>query len=155
MALLWDGGKEVCLNVPGHMTKMAAMPIYGKNLKKPSLEPKGRWPWMLVCSIRYSSTTKVVQMMTLDWPWPILWQGQIWSLVLLYGEKDNMMNFSETIVVYDIKVGRFIQLNEYMNNHEYQRSFIDLHPRSFRFNIFKLLFICPSVAVRRCPYFPA
>ena len=30
----WDGGTKVCSNVPGHMTKMAAMPIYGKNLKK-------------------------------------------------------------------------------------------------------------------------
>ena len=39
--LLWDGGTKVCSNVPGHMTKMAAMPIYGKNLKK-SLEPKGQ-----------------------------------------------------------------------------------------------------------------
>ena len=38
----WDGGMEVCSNGPGHMTKMAAMPIYGKNLKKSSPpEPKG------------------------------------------------------------------------------------------------------------------
>ena len=29
----WDGGTKVCSNGPGHMTKMAAMPIYGKNLK--------------------------------------------------------------------------------------------------------------------------
>ena len=28
----WDGGTKVCSNGPGHMTKMAAMPIYGKNL---------------------------------------------------------------------------------------------------------------------------
>ena len=35
-------GNEICSNVPGHLTKMAAMPIYGKNLKKSSsLEPKG------------------------------------------------------------------------------------------------------------------
>ena len=27
----WDGGTKVCINGPGHMTKMAAMPIYGKN----------------------------------------------------------------------------------------------------------------------------
>ena len=32
----WDGGRKVCLNGPGHMTKIAAMPIYGKNLKKSS-----------------------------------------------------------------------------------------------------------------------
>ena len=27
-------GNESLLNVPGHLTKMAVMPIYGKNLKK-------------------------------------------------------------------------------------------------------------------------
>ena len=32
----WEGGTKVYLNDPGHMTKMAAMPIYGKNLKKSS-----------------------------------------------------------------------------------------------------------------------
>ena len=36
------------------------------------------------------------------------------------------MDFSETIVVYDIKVGRCSQLNEYMKLYEYQSSFIDL-----------------------------
>ena len=38
-----DGGRKVYSNGPGHMTKMAAMPMYGKNLKKSSsLEPKGQ-----------------------------------------------------------------------------------------------------------------
>ena len=37
----WDGGTKVCSNGPGHMTKMAAIPIYGKKLKKSSPEPKG------------------------------------------------------------------------------------------------------------------
>ena len=32
----WEGGTKVCINGPGHMTKMAATPIYGKNLKKSS-----------------------------------------------------------------------------------------------------------------------
>ena len=52
--------------------------------------------------------------------------------MLLYGEKGKIMDFSEFIVVCDIKVGRFSQLNEYMNLYEYQRSrsLIDLHPRS-------------------------
>ena len=47
---------------------------------------------------------------------------------VLYGKK--IMDFSETIVVYDIKVGRCSQLNEYMKLYEYQRSrsFIDLGP---------------------------
>ena len=30
----WEGGTKVYINGPGHMTKMAAMPIYGKNPSK-------------------------------------------------------------------------------------------------------------------------
>ena len=30
----WDGETKVCLGGIGHMTKMAAMPIYGKNASK-------------------------------------------------------------------------------------------------------------------------
>ena len=29
---IWDGETEVYSNGPAHITKMAAMPIYGKNL---------------------------------------------------------------------------------------------------------------------------
>ena len=29
----WDGGTKFCSNGPGHMTKMAATPIYDKKLK--------------------------------------------------------------------------------------------------------------------------
>ena len=32
----WEGATKVYINGPGHMTKMAAMPIYGKNLKNSS-----------------------------------------------------------------------------------------------------------------------
>ena len=34
----WQRGKEVYINGPGRMTKMAAMHTYGKNLKKSSPE---------------------------------------------------------------------------------------------------------------------
>ena len=58
-------------------------------------------------------------------------------------EKGKTMDFLETIVVYDVKVGRGSKLNEYMNLYEYQTSgsFIDLGPRSLRFtfsNFFSL-----------------
>ena len=45
-------------------------------------------------------------------------------------EEGKTMDFSETIVVYGIKVGRCSPLNEYMKLYEYQRSrsFIDLGP---------------------------
>ena len=61
-------------------------------------------------------------------------------------EKSKIMGFSETIVVYDIKVRRFSLLNEYMNHYEYQKSrlFTELHPRSLRFNIFNL--VCSETA---------
>ena len=94
----WDGGTKVCSNSPGHMTKMTAMPIYDKNLKKSySPEPNGWWPWNLVCSIGGSSTTKCVQMVTLGWPWHILRQGQIWYLMLLYGKKVKQWIFQKLL----------------------------------------------------------
>ena len=34
MKHLWEGGTNVYINNSGHMTKMAAMPIYGKNPSK-------------------------------------------------------------------------------------------------------------------------
>ena len=45
-------------------------------------------------------------------------------------EKGKTMDFSETIVVCDIKINRCRQLNEYMKLYEYQRSrsFTDLGP---------------------------
>ena len=91
-------GTKVCSNVPGHMTKMATMPIYVKNLKKSSsLEPKSQWPCNLVCNIVCSSTTRFAQMMTLSWPWPILRQGQIWFLMLLYGKKVKQWIFQKLL----------------------------------------------------------
>ena len=73
---------------------MAAMPLYGKNIKKSSYpEPIDQWPWNLVCSIVYGSTTKIIQIMTLGGPWPILRQGQIWLHRLLYEEKWKLFIF--------------------------------------------------------------
>ena len=136
----WNGWTKVWSNGLGHMTKMATKPIYSKNLK----EILFSWTkWNLVCSIGCSSTTRFIQMMTLKWPWPILRQGKIWSPMILFGEKSKTMDsFSETIVVYDIKVGRCSQLNEYVKLHEYQRSrsFIDLDPNYSDSTFFKLLF---------------
>ena len=58
-------------------------------------------------------------------------------------EKGKIMDFSEIIVAYVIRVGRCILLNEYMNHYEYHRSrsFIELRLRSLRFNIFLSSFV--------------
>ena len=44
-------GDESLMRNPGHMTKMAATPIYGKTTQKSSPELAGRFPRNLVCSI--------------------------------------------------------------------------------------------------------
>ena len=110
---------KVCSNGPGHITKMATMPIYGKTWK--ILEPKGRWiklgmqhqvlEYYQVCSNDDSGFTLTYFMARSNLvPYAFVW------------EKVKTMDFSETIVVYDIKVGRCSQLNEYMKLYEYQRS---------------------------------
>ena len=127
---------KIYTNELGHMTNMAAMPIYGKNLNKSSSpEPIDRWPWNFVCSIVYASTTKVVQIITLGWPWHILRQSQIWWHRLLYGKKWKLFIFLETFAAFGLKVAWSIQLNELMKLSEYQwsRSFFDLGQRSLRF----------------------
>ena len=94
----WDWGNGKLFKWYGPMTNMSAGPIYGKNLKKSSFsELIYRWPWNLVCSIVYASTTKIIQIMTLGWPWPILCQGQIWSLRFLSWAKVKFIYFFETI----------------------------------------------------------
>ena len=61
MELLWDGGTKFCSNGPGHMTKIAAMPLPPwpymiQTLKNLLLRNQDRSPWNLVCSIGYSGS---------------------------------------------------------------------------------------------------
>ena len=87
-------GMKIYINELGHMTNMAAMPIYGKNLKKSSSpEPIDPWPWNLVCSIMYVSTTKVVQIKSLVWPLPILRQDQFGHIGFWMGKSENYLFF--------------------------------------------------------------
>ena len=101
MELLWDGGTKVCSNGPGHMSKMAAMSIYGKNFKNLLLQ-----------------NLKAHDLET----WYAAWGAQVLpnndtgltyfrarSNLVTYAfvwEQGKTMDFSETIVVYDVKVGR-------------------------------------------------
>ena len=53
----------IYINELGHMTKMAAMPIYGKKYKKIILSrTNGPIALNLVCSIVYASTTKNIRL---------------------------------------------------------------------------------------------
>ena len=103
------------------MTKMTDMRIYGKNRKANELES-----WYAALG-----TEVLPSLFNNDPGMAMSYQGQIWSVVLLYGTKvKQCLFFSETTIVYDIKIGRCSQLNEYMKFYEYQksRSFIDLGP---------------------------
>ena len=69
------------------------------------------WPWNMVCNIRYSSSTKIVHLMTLGWPWPFLRQGQIL-------ENAYTLNFMESFEYFGQKIGNKSCLNEYTKIYE-------------------------------------
>ena len=105
----WDGGMKIYSNSPGHMTSMATMPIYGKNLffsgtKRPMTLNIGIQHWAL----------KYHQVCSNDDPKLTLTYFTVRSNLVPYAfvwEKGKTMDFSEIILVHDIKVGRCSQLN--------------------------------------------
>ena len=135
----WEKGTQTYGNNWGHMTKMSAMPIYGKNLyKSSSSDLNGQYHWNFVYSIGHSSTTKFVQMMTQGWPLTYLYKGQLWFVLLLYVK---MLKWWITLnllkSIYKVSMN-----NEYMKIHLSQgwKSFFEhypIHPSSF--NSFKPL----------------
>ena len=55
---------KIYINDLGHMTNMAAMPLYGKTLKKSYFpEPIDQWPWNLALSVQ------VLPRLFKLWPW--------------------------------------------------------------------------------------
>ena len=96
--------------------------------------------------------TQVLPSLFKWWPWNDLdlFYGKVkfGPLCFCMAKKIKQWIFSETIVVYAIKVGRCSQLNEYMKLYEYQRSrsFSDPFSKSIRFKIFKLLFLSNHLA---------
>ena len=84
----WDGGTKVCSTSPNHITKMADMPTYGKNLKKIFFSGTKR-PMTLKLGMQHR-VLKYYQVYSTDDPGltlTYLWQGKIWYLMLLYGKK--------------------------------------------------------------------
>ena len=102
MEAYWEGGMKVCSNGPGHMIKMATMPIYMvktfiSRTKRPMTLKLGMQHRVLeyyqVCSnddpgltaTYFTARSNLV-------PYAFIW------------EKGKTMDFSETIVVYDLKL---------------------------------------------------
>ena len=103
MELLWNGRTKVYSNGPGHMTKMAAMPIYGKNHKNLLLQnqKKADETW-------YAALGAQVLLSLFKW-WPgltltYLRQDRIWSLMVLYGKRVKQRIFQKLFFVCDLKL---------------------------------------------------
>ena len=98
----WDRRTKVCSNGPGHMTKMAPMPIYGKNLKNLLRNQKGD-------DLKLGMQHRVLeyyQVCSNDDPGLTLTYFAAMSNLVPYAfvwGKGKTMDFSETIVVYDLK----------------------------------------------------
>ena len=120
------GATKIFSNISGHMTKMTALPIYGKNLyKSSSLLPIGRSPWNLAYNIGHSSTIKFHQMITIGWSLPFWRNGQLWFLRHLYGKMFKLWITQKLIWNYwsmIINVGVYSKLNKYMEILMYKRS---------------------------------
>ena len=101
----WDEGMKVCSNDPGHMTKVAVMPIYSKNLKKSSSR-KIKRPMTLKFCMQHR-VLKYYQVYSNDDPGLTMTYFTTRSNLVPYvfvWEKGKTMDFSETIVVNDLKV---------------------------------------------------
>ena len=88
-----DGGMKVSSNGPGHVTKMAAMPIYGKTLQNLLWNQKAYdfETWNI------ASDARVLPNLFKWWPWPIFGEGQIWSFMFLYGKKVKQWIFQKLL----------------------------------------------------------
>ena len=84
----YDRLAKIYAKCTGHMTKMATTPIYGKKPFKCLLlwnqKANGLGTWYVALGI--VGPIRFAQMINLGWPWPTLWQGQIWFLMHLFGK---------------------------------------------------------------------
>ena len=89
---LWDENQNLRLG-SGHVTKMAAMPKYGKSPLWLLLRTEG--PLTLKIGIWHSGPTKFVQTMTLVWPCLIVSQGHIGTLRHFYRKRARRWIFTD------------------------------------------------------------
>ena len=78
----WQGVKKVYINGPGHMIKMAAMPIYSKAVKNLLLQNHKSYDLL---TWHVALGTQALQSLYND-DLDLLRQGQIWSPVRFNGE---------------------------------------------------------------------
>ena len=112
----WEGRTKLCTNGPGHMTKIAAMPIYSK---KPSQIFFSRTGGPISTKLgMYNQGLLSIIVCTNDDPGVNLTYFTTRSNLVLW-EKVKTVDFSESTVPCDLKVCRCRQLIEFMKVCEY------------------------------------
>ena len=104
------------------MTKMAATPIYSKTLKNLLLQSQ----WTDCNEIGYvASRVRAYHNLFILWPWADI---DLFYAKVRFGHLSLYMGY--------LKVGTYIELNDLLNLHEYQRSrsFFDLSQRLLGFS---------------------
>ena len=105
MEPLWEGGTKVYTNGPGHMTRMAAILIYGKNLKRIFFSGIKR-PMTLKLGMQHR-VLEYYQVCSNDDAGLTLTYFTARSNLIPYvvvWEKGKAIDFSETIVICDLKL---------------------------------------------------
>ena len=111
----WVGGMKVCSLHLGHTTKMAAMPIYGKNPSKIFFSRTGR-PISTKLGVQHRGILPIIACSNND-PGVTLTYFTARSNLVTFAflqEKLKTVDFSETIAASDLKVGRSRHLIDFM-----------------------------------------
>ena len=108
------GGTKVCSRLLGHMTKMAATPIYGKNPSKIFFSRTGG-PISMKLGMQHLGLQPII-VCSNDDPGLTLtyFTARLKVTQAFLQEKVKTVDFSETFVASDLKVGRSRHLNEFM-----------------------------------------
>ena len=127
---------KVYTNELGHMTNMAAMPIYGKNLKNLLLQNQSTDDLeTLYVALSMQVLFRLFKLL----PWVDLdkfyTKVKFGDIGVCMGKSENYLFFLEIVAAFGLKVARSIQLNTLMKLSEYQMSrlYFDLGQRSLRF----------------------
>ena len=115
MECRWVGGTNVCLQHLGHMTNMAAMPVYGKNpskiffsrTRRPNSTKLGILHRGLQLTIGYTNDDPGLT-------WTYLTARSNFVIWVFPQEKVKTVEFSETIAASDLKICRSRHISVFM-----------------------------------------
>ena len=112
----WVGGTKVCSLHLGHMTKMTAASIYGKNPSK--IFSRTGWPIFTKLGMKHRGLKPIIVCSNHDPGVTLTYftaRSNLETLAFVW-EKVKTVDFIQTIEACDLKVGRYRELIDYMRN---------------------------------------